>query len=221
MHSIQIIICAFLFASLHCSYAQDSIATDSATTPFRKGRWLTGITGSISSSTNELKSTDEQGSSNEYSINILGGNFIEDRWLIGGVIEMNRSDAEGLANLTTEGLFIGPLFTRYLSDAERGSLYFAMAPGYSRYRNVLIFTDDLGINEEQSEGSGFGLILNLGYSYVVLDRIAFDIGVSLGQRWLNIDRTIQPGDIIFSDDITLRNLSFSFGFRVLLDQFLQ
>ena len=194
---------------------------DSIKTPFRKGRWLTGISGAINSSTNELKSTDEKGSSNEYAFNILGGNFIADRWLIGGIIQMDRSDADGLADISTEGLFIGPFASRYFSASERGSLFLALAPGYTRYRNELSFVDDLEENVELSEGSGFGLIINLGYSYVVFDRIAFDIGVSLGQRWVNVERRIEPGDIVLSDDITLRNISFSFGFRVLLDQLLQ
>ena len=64
-------------------------------------------------------------------------------------------------------------------------------------------------------------MINLGYSYVIFDRIAFDIGVSVASRWLNVERTQQPADIVFSDDINLRDISFSFGFRVLLDKFLQ
>jgi hypothetical protein len=190
-------------------------------TPFRKGRWLTGITGTISSSVNELKSTDERTNSNEYALNIVGGNFFRDRWLVGGIVQMDRSDADGLADLNAESLFLGPLVTHYFSDSEHGSLYLAISPGYTRYKNTIRFMDDVDENIEASEGSGFGFIVNLGYSYVVLDRIAFDIGVAITQRWLNVERRLDPGEVVFSDDINLRDISFSFGFRVLLDRFLQ
>ena len=202
-------------------YSQDSIPSDSVVTPFRQGRWITGITGSINSSLVDFKSEEERTSSNEYSFNILGGNFFQDRWLVGGVIQMDRSDADALSDLTTETLFVGPFVSRYFSDSERGSLYLLLSPGYTRYRNFIRVADDLMVIEEQSEGSGFGFILNLGYSYVVFDRIAFDIGVTVAQRWLEVERTQQPGNVVFEDDITLRDISFSFGFRVLLDRFLQ
>ena len=200
--------------------AQDSIPSDSLTTPFRKGRWLTGITGGITSSRVDIKSEDAESSSNEYNINILGGNFVQDRWLVGGVIQMDRSNAEGLSDVTTETLFFGPFASRYLSEAERGSLFILLSPGYTRYRNELRFTDDLVVNEELAEGSGIGFLVSLGYSYVVFDRIAFDIGFSVAQRWLSIERIQQPSNNVFEDDIVLRDISFTFGFRVILDSFL-
>lgn len=213
------ILCAICIGNT-ALFAQDSSA-DSTSTPFRQGRWLTGITGTISSSANESKSTDERTSSNEYALNILGGKFFRDRWLVGGIVQMDRSDADGLTDLNTESLFLGPLVTHYFSASEHGSLNLTLAPGYTRYNNTIRFIDDLEENIETSEGSGFGFIINLGYSYVVFDRIAFDIGVALTQRWLNVERRLEPGDIVFSDDINLRDISFSFGFRVLLDRFLQ
>ncbi len=201
-------------------FAQDS-AVDSIGTPFRKGRWITGISGTISSSVNETKSTGERTTSNAYALNIVGGQFFKERWLVGGIVQMNRSDAEGLTDLKTESLFLGPLITRYFSDTERGSLYLTLAPGYTRNNNTIRFIDDLDENLEESEGSGFGFIINLGYSYVVFDRIAFDIGVAITQSWLNVERRLEPGEVVFSDDINLRDISFSFGFRVLLDRLLQ
>ena len=199
--------------------AQDSSA-DSTATPFRTGRWLSGISGMISSTVNETRSSDERTSSNEYALNIIGGQFFKDRWLVGGIFQMNRSDADGLTDLNSESLFLGPLISRYFSDAEGGSLYLTLSPGYTRYNNSISFIDELDENLEESAGSGFGFLINLGYSYVVFDRIAFDIGVAITQRWLNVERRLEPGDLVFSDDINLRDISFSFGFRVLLDRLL-
>ncbi len=196
-------------------------AADSTVTPFRKGRWITGITGGINSSLVDVKSEEGRNTSNEYNINIIGGKFFRDRWLIGGIIQMDRSDADDLTDFTTELIYVGPMISRYFSNSENGSIYLLLSPGYSRYRNLIRIADDLEVIEESSEGSGFGLLINLGYSYVVFDRIAFDIGVTVSQRWLEIERTQQPGNINFEDDIGLRSTSFSFGFRVLLDRFFQ
>ena len=206
---------------LSIAYAQDRIAHDSVKSPFRKGRWLTGITGSIDSDRNETKSIEEITSSNEYAINIVGGNFFKDRWLVGGIIQADRSDAEGTTDINTETIFIGPQIAHYFSDSPRGSLFLSLSPGYTRYRNLVRFGEGVTENEEVSEGSGFAFLLNLGYSYVVFDRIAFDIGFGVGQFWVDVDRELQPEGTVASDNIKIRNFSFSFGFRVLLDRLLQ
>lgn len=210
-----------LFLATGSVYAQDNTTIDSTKTPFRKGRWLTGITGSINSDRNETKSNDEVTSSNEYALNIVGGNFFKDRWLVGGIIQADRSDAEGASDVNTETLFVGPLIVHYFSDSPRGSLFLSGAPGYTRYRNVISFTDESIANTEISEGSGFAFIINLGYSYVVFDRITFDIGFGIGQFWVDVDRELQPEAIVITDNIKIRNFSFTFGFRVLLDRLLQ
>ena len=132
MRLYRLLILILICGSTALLSAQDSIPSDSVTTPFRKGRWLTGISGGISSSRVDIRSEDAESSSNEYNFNILGGNFVEDRWLVGGIIQMDRSDAEGLSDLTTESLFLGPLASRYLSDSDRGSIFILVSPGYTR-----------------------------------------------------------------------------------------
>ena len=218
---IQSIVTLFFTVIFGIANAQDSILSDTKSSPFRKGRWLTGITGSIDSDRNETKSIEEVTSSNEYAINIVGGNFFKDRWLVGGIIQADRSDAEGTTDINTETIFIGPQIAHYFSDSPRGSLFLSVAPGYTRYRNLVRFGDDTIENEEVSEGSGFAFLVNLGYSYVVFDRIAFDIGFGVGQLWVAVDRELQPEGMVTSDNIKIRNFSFSFGFRVLLDRLLQ
>ena len=80
------IVLIILLVSGSLAIAQDSIVKDSAFSPFRKGRWLTGISGSINSARSETTGIEEVTNSNEYALNIVGGNFFKDRWLIGGII---------------------------------------------------------------------------------------------------------------------------------------
>ena len=218
---LQNAIVFFALMAIGTTLSQDSIVKDSALSPFRKGRWLTGISGSINSDRNETGSNDEVSTSNEYSLNIIGGNFFKDRWLIGGIIQADRSDSEGITDISNETIFVGPLISHYFSDASRGSLFLSVSPGYTRYRDEIELLLVGEVTRELSEGSGFGILLNLGYSYVVFDRIAFDIGFGINQFWINVDRELMPDNTVVSDDIAIRNISLSFGFRVILDQLLR
>ncbi len=199
--------------------SQQGAPTDSLETPFRKGRWLTGLSGSISSSTNEVRATNQKTNTNEFGLNLSAGKFIKDRWLLGGNLNADRASTSGNVNRTTESLFVGPFLSYYLSPNSRGSLFTSLSPGYVRYReetelNTLQVPADL-----TAEGAGFGTLLELGYSYVIHDKIAFDIGFDLNLFWINSDQEQQPPGAISSEKIAISNTAFTFGFHVILDDF--
>ena len=195
--------------------------SDSLSTPFRKGRWLTGISGTFSSSTNKLRSTDDRSTSNQFGLNINGGSFFKDRWLVGGLIQIDGTEFEGNADITSETFFIGPAVSHYLSPSSQGSLFVLFAPGYARYRDSLNFENAMTIVDQTSSGSGFALNFGLGYSYVIIDRIAFDIGFSVNQAWFSINIEDEGMGTETSDKISISNIAFSFGFKILLEKFLQ
>ncbi|KAA1244454.1 DUF481 domain-containing protein [Aquimarina sp. RZ0] len=195
------------------------IKNDSVVTPFRKGKWLTGLSGTINSSTIELRSTDETTTTNEYGINLTTGKFIKDRFLVGGTIAANRSNNSGIVERTTENLFVGPLVSYYISKVERGSLFFQVSPGYVRYIDNTRIEQTTGFVEELSEGSGFGTLLGVGYSYSFFDLVTFDIGLKTNLLWINIDQESIPVNTATSEDIFVNSISFSFGFNILVDTF--
>ncbi|KQC28639.1 hypothetical protein AAY42_01010 [Flagellimonas eckloniae] len=188
-------------------------------TPFRKGRWLTGLSGTISSNTNKERNSDEKRITNEFGLNLSTGKFIEDRWLLGGNLRADRGSSSGNIDRTTESLFVGPFISYYLTDSQRGSLFARLSSGYIRYR------EETSINEldnpirEVSEGGGLGALVGLGYSYVINDQIAFDIGFDLNLFWVSIDQEQQPSGTVGSQNISISNTAFSFGFNVILDDF--
>ncbi|WP_350286124.1 outer membrane beta-barrel protein [uncultured Croceitalea sp.] len=215
---VPLVALLLLSASL-CAQSQQHTSTDSFNTPFRKGRWLTGLSGSISSNTSEVSGLNEKTVTNEFGLNISTGRFIKDRWLFGGNLNADRASSGGTVDSTRETLFIGPFLSYYLSPNHRGSLFTRVSPGYVRYSEETQLNTVALPTEFSSEGGGFGTLIGLGYSYVIHDKIAFDIGFDLNLFWINIDQEQQPLGTVTTQKISISNTAFTFGFNVILDDF--
>ncbi len=222
MHYWALIIRKLLFLAILITtlpaFSQD-ISEDSVTTPFRKGRWLTGLSGGISSGNTKLDTASRRAFTNQYSFNFSTGKFFKDRWLLGGILKMQRDNSRQFVDLESETLLIAPLLSYYLSKNTQGSIFFSIAPGYARFREKTIVLAGGSPSQETLKGGGFGLFVLLGYSYVLHDRIAFDLGLGLTSVWANADREIEPGKAGNKVNIYTGNLLFSFGFNVILDEF--
>jgi len=218
--SLFTIVVIFTFLAITTCVTAQEIKKDTTETPFRKGRWLTGLSGSISSGTIENTNSGNKSSSNQYGIEIGTGKFIKDRLLVGFLFNVQRQNFEGDAVKTnTEILAIGLRGSYYLSKSKIGSLFFSLAPSFVVYRdkNSLIQEDEF--TELLSKGEGIGILSTLGYSYVLHDRIAFDLGLSTNVSWLNVEQNRGLEESINNVNFVLSDLSFTFGFNVLLDEF--
>lgn len=187
-------------------------------TPFRKGRWLTGLAGSIGSGSFENTTTDNKSNSNWYRFEISTGKFIIDRLNIGLSMNMERDNAENEnEEQTSETFFVGPKGTYYLSPNSIGSIFFSLSPGYALYRDTNGgLVNDIYV-ESINKGGGFGFLSTFGFSYVILDRISFELGLNYNIYWLNLDQENNINDDTSSAPYELSNLSFSFGFKILID----
>lgn len=132
---------------------------------------------------------------------------------------MQRDNSRRFVELESEILLAAPLLSYYLSDNELGSIFFSIAPGYTRFREKTVVVLTGTPTQEELKGGGFGLLMQLGYSYVMHDRIVFDLGIGLNSIWVNANRELESGQS--KDKVSIRsgNLLFSFGFNVLLDEF--
>ncbi|WP_233586823.1 hypothetical protein [Formosa maritima] len=188
-------------------------------TPFRKGRWLTGLTGFIGSGSTENTITHDKSISNRYRIEINTGKFVRDRINIGLSANMERSNVEekNIAESTSELFFVGPKGTYYASDSYIGSIFFSLSPGYVLYRDKIgALIDDIYI-ENINKGGGFGFLFTFGFAYVIQDRVSFDLGLNYNVYWLNLNQESSANNITDKVSYELSNLSFSFGFKILLD----
>jgi hypothetical protein len=211
-----------LFIAFNTSlvFSQNTVpadSTDNTVTPFRKGRWLTSFSGSISSTNTELKSTQIKTISNEFGINLSTGKFFKERWLFGVVFQASREQAKGDVNVVGESFFIGPQISRYFSKTKDGSLYLNISPSFVLFRSLATIEGDPDFREE-ADGNGFGAFVSLGYSYVIQDLIFLNIGFNVQSAWVSVD-TSDINGFKGSDNITLSNMSFTFGFGVILDDF--
>jgi len=218
--SLFIIIAIFTFLAVSTNITAQEIKKYSTETPFRKGRWLTGLAGSISSGTTENTSLGNKSSSNQYGINISTGKFIKDRVLAGFLFNIQRLNFEGDAvKKNTEILSIGLGASYYFSKSKIGSLFFNLSPVFVVYRDETSLKLESEFTELLSNGEGIGILSTLGYSYVLHDRISFDLGLTTNVNWLNVEENRGPEEGINNVNFVLSDLSFTFGFNVLLDEF--
>jgi hypothetical protein len=200
-------------------WAQDT-AADTLTTPFKKGRWLSGLSGSFSSNTLKIESQEELFSTNSYGLEIFTGAFVRDRLFAGFNVLAFSSSGTGNVERESESLLIGPSVGYYFLKEPYGSLYASLLPGYIRFREESSFLDEVGITTRQAEGPGFSTRIRLGYAYVISQRVVLDVGVGTNLSWLdvtyssNLEAGNQKKETIFSNATF-----FSFGFNVLLDEF--
>ena len=197
------------------SLAQSS-TQDEVTTPFRKGRWLTGLSGSISSTSTRLDTVQGTNFANQYALELSTGRFFKDRWLAGLTFRAERNSSEEFVVRDSESLFIGPLISHYFSDSKLGSVFILFSPGFTRFRDKTAIEQNGVVTQELIKGQGFGMLLNLGYSYVVHDRIAFDLGLSVSSNWINGRRESEPTGENRKENFRVGGIAFSFGFNVLL-----
>lgn len=187
-------------------------------TPFRKGRWLTGFAGSIGSGSIENIKTSNKTISNWYRIEIGSGKFLIDRVNIGLSANMERSNLENdNSENTSETFFIGPKSAYFFSPSSIGSLFFSLSPGYVLYRETIGEINEGIYVESLNKGGGFGFLSTFGFSYVIQDRASFDLGLNYNVYWLNLDENTNINQTIRNVSYELSNLSFSFGFKILID----
>lgn len=193
--------------------------SDTITTPFRKGRWMSGLNGSFSSSTLKLNSAEELFTSNSYGIEIFSGKFFRDRWFVGFNVIAISSSGAGLIERESETMVIGPSISHYFLKESYGSLYVSVLPGYIRIREEGKISLDGEILNQKAEGPGFATRIRLGYSYVISRRIILDVGVGTNLAWLDLSYISEIDAINREESIFSNGTFFSFGFNVLLDEF--
>lgn len=204
-----------LGVSVTKSMAQET-EKDSVETAFRKGRWLSGLSGSISSGSTKNTSADNKTVSNRYRIEVSSGKFIKDRLNLGFNFNLERDNIEANEVRTSEDIFIGPKAAYYFSKSNIGSLYLSFSPGFIIYRDKLILNQDSNYDEYINKGNGFGTMSTIGYSYVIFDLVAFDLGLNWSAYRINITQSTSLDQVTNDTNFVLNDLSFSFGFKIFL-----
>jgi len=200
------------------SSCQDPDSTD-LPTPFRKGRWLTGLSGTISSSTVERDTATQKTFSNQYGIAIRSTRFVADRWAVGLNLSLTRLNSDAFIEETSEILQVGPLVRFYTSKNPRGSMFLQGSVVYSKFEERTKISDPNFNFHTVIKGGGVGVDFGIGYSYVLSEKVLFDLAMNYDINF--IDATVEDRVLFTSvkERITRGAILFSFGFNILIDEF--
>ncbi|MCX2745508.1 DUF3575 domain-containing protein [Mangrovivirga sp. M17] len=209
-----------IFLTYFLSFAEvHSQNEDSVGTPFIKGKWISGLSGTISSGTAISDTTTQRAFNNNYGMNLSTGKFIANRWMLGLIFNSSRQNSNDIIKRNLEQLFIGPLVSYYFSDNETGSLFVSLSPGYTSFQDEISLVRNGLVQGEKVKGDGFGLYFRFGYTYVIHHRILLEFGLNVSNSWVGAERLSFPANSRTYNNLQIGTLSFSFGFNVLLDDF--
>ena len=188
-------------------------------TPFKKGLWLTGLDGAISSTDSTIDTLSTNSFSTAYAFNISSNKIFKDRWAAGLRLTASRASSSGFLDRESESIFIGPSITHYFSASKDGSLFLELSPGYVRFFDKSESQPGVPTILESVDGNGFGTSLRFGYAHLVTEKILFNFGMNITNFWIVADRISEPSGISRTEDLTIGSIAFNFGFSVLLEKF--
>jgi hypothetical protein len=208
-----------MVSGLLAQTGSDSIELSS----FRKGRNLVGLSGSISSSyiNNASAATDNSQLGNIYRFDIRLGKFVANKNVVGLLFIASRAQMIGYINNKAEILGIGPWYRLYLGKEPNIAFYLQTDILYSNYYGESVGVQGFVTIDEYLDVAGIRASLGIGLSYVMGDRVSFDVGFEYSQaRYWGV---ISDNSLDQQHDIVLDRggFVFSFGFNVLFKRLKQ
>lgn len=191
---------------------------DSLSKPYRQGRWLAGLSGTINSSnTNQgFRLPDTSSFANDHLIELRGGYFIKDRLPVGFFVSTRRQNSVEELERASELLFIGG-WVRYYLLPDAASLYPEISFFFANFYNQLaISAGGQRLFDSVVKGNGFGGSLGLGFSYTFSDLLVFDIALKYNIYAISGRLEDQVLETREKRDFTTGEVMFAFGFNVLI-----
>ena len=213
----------FLIVILTSGVVAQSGNDSTELTSFRKGRNLVGLNGSISSSyiSNASTASDNSQLGNVYSFDIRLGKFVANKNMVGLLFTASRTQMIGYINNIAEILGVGPWYRLYLGKEPNIAFFLQADLLYTNYYGESIGVQSLVSIDENLDVAGIRGGLGVGLSYVMGDRVAFDVGFVYNQaRYWGV---LQDNILGVQEDVVLDRggFAFSFGFNILFNKLKQ
>ena len=197
---------------------QQEAKKDSVVSPFRKKRWLTGIGGSILSSTTNEKNQNHTDVvfSNHYSVHINLAYFVFNSLSVGFDFNIYKNSASQFVVRNEESMTFGPQISYYLSRSGHGSVLLLGGASYGKYFEENRETADTITVVKQISGDEWGGNIGLGYSHVILDKLAFNVSMMYDIYKVKAKMSAPQMTVPQNFDATKVQVRFVFGFSYFL-----
>ena len=213
---VSILLLLLVSVSLMARTERDTVEQSA----FRKGRNLVGLSGSISSAylSNANSSSQNNQIGNLYRFNVRLGKFIAHKNVVGMMFLASRTELVGYINSKAEVMALGPWYRIYLGKVPNIGFYLQPGILYANYFGESDGRQGSQIINEDLDLAGVGAGLGIGISYVLGDRVSFDVGCEYNQAlyW-----GVYSNHTLGSEqDVKLNRgeFVFTFGFNVLFER---
>lgn len=214
--TIPILFLLFFASNLTAQTEKDSVELSA----FRKGRNLVGLTGSISSAylSNANSSSQNNQIGNLYRFNVRLGKFVADKNAVGIVFLASRTELVGYINSKAEVMAMGPWYRLYLGKIPNIAFYLQPSLLYANYFGESDGGHAFQTIDEDLDLYGLRGGLGIGISYVMGDRVSFDVGCEYNQarywgKYYDHTLTVEQDIVLNRGEFV-----FSFGFNVLFER---
>jgi hypothetical protein len=181
---------------------------------------MVGLSGSISSSyLNQANSSSQNNQiGNLYRFDVRLGKFLADKNAAGLLFLASRTELVGYINSKAEVLALGPWYRLYLGNIPNIAFFLQPSLLYASYFGTSQGQAAFQTVDEDLDLKGVRGGLGIGISYVLGDRMSFDVGCEYNQARLwgyYLDRNLGV-----EQDVVLNRgeFVFSFGFNVLFER---
>ncbi|PWJ40137.1 hypothetical protein [Sediminitomix flava] len=193
---------------------------DSTYTPFRKGMWISGLSGTMTSNTFIEKNSNLNANANTFDLKSNSAIFIKERWALGWNIIISGSGNSANGGLGSSEISIGPYSRYYFSKTLPGALYVELTALYTNLtdRDDAFNSGQVALGQEITlDGGGFRA--GLGYTHILRRGIAFDFGMEFNALWAGGDVTDLNTDTTTPVNVYIGGIEFDFGFIIFINEF--
>jgi outer membrane protein W len=194
---------------------------DTLGTPFKKGKFFTELSGTISSGGIRQSSSSFATSvfENRYSIGTTSGFFIKDRWGLGITLNLARQGNNEAIKYSSESLNLGATTRYYFSKESSGSLFLEFAVFYANLNLENKSNDTSLVYHVVTTGNGIGSNLGVGFTYALNQTVGFNMGIRYATTYFWGKEKDLVKNEVESSQIIQENLLFHFGFIIFINEF--
>lgn len=146
------------------------------------------------------------------------GKFVADKNLIGLVFGTTRNQSAGYLDIEQELTTLGPQYRLYTGNKPDMGLFARTIIFWAYYVENSVGSQGIYLVDETLKGNGAGADIGFGYSFVIADKVAFEIGFDY--MLAHFKGEFHDNHLGTKENVTFNrhDYRFSFGFSILFNR---